>query len=455
MTAAEQPFTGGAFAPVAEEVTLTDLAVEGEIPRELDGLLLRNGPNPFGSGEAGDHWFTGDGMLHGLRLAGGRARWYRNRWVRTGQLAWERGEGPKPQLGDGDSPANTNVITHAHRVLALCEVGLPYEVTATLDTVGRRDFGGRLASAGPGLPAGPMTAHPKLDPGSGELIFFGYWWGPPYLRYHVADRRGEIVHSAEIEVPGPTMMHDCAITATRTLFLDLPVCFDLGLLEHTKMPYRFAPDHGARVGIVPRRGTSADVRWFEIEPCYIFHTLNAWDEGDLVVMLAARYPSMFDWSEAEARFMPAPTASLHRYTFDLASGAAKAEPLDDLAVEFPRGDERRLGRPQRFGYGVSVERRPQGDPAFRHLVKHDLRTRRRQMHLVGAEDMCSEPVFAPRGPGEDDGWILAVRYDAGRDASDVLVIDAADFSAPPRARIRLPVRIPLGFHGNWLPGVGG
>jgi carotenoid cleavage dioxygenase-like enzyme len=446
MTTADQAFAWGPFAPVTEEVTLTDLPVEGEIPRELDGLLVRNGPNPYGPAEAGDHWFTGDGMLHGLRLAGGRARSYRNRWVRTGYLAWQRGEGPKPEPGDGDSPANTHVVRHASRILALCEVGLPYEVTPALETAGRFDFGGRLA--------GPMTAHPKLDPDTGELIFLGYGWAPPFVRYHVADRRGELVHSVQIDVAGPTMMHDCAITATRTLLLDLPVCFDPQMLAQTKMPYRFMPEYGARVGILPRHGTSGDVRWFEIEPCYVFHTLNAWDDGDRVVLLAARYPSMFDWSETDARFVGAPLATLHRYTFDLATGAAKAEAVDDLALEFPRTDERQLGRPHRYGYTVSVERDPERGPAFRHLVKHDLATGRREMHRVGPGDMCSEPVFAPGGPSEEDGWLLAVRFEAERDASDVLVIDAADFSGPPRARIRLPVRIPVGFHGSWLPGPG-
>jgi carotenoid cleavage dioxygenase-like enzyme len=445
MTTPERHDSAQAYTPVTEEVTLSDLPVEGDIPRELDGLLLRNGPNPFGATDAGAHWFVGDGMIHGVRIQDGRARWYRNRWVRTGYLAWRRGEGPEPLLGDGDSPANTNVIGFAGRILALCEVGLPYEVQPTLETIGRHDFGGRLT--------GPMTAHPKLDPETGELILFGYSFAPPYLRYHVAGEAGAIVHSVEIDVPGPTMMHDCAITATRTLLLDLPVCFDPDLLNVASLPYRFKPEYGARVGILPRRGGGRDVRWFEIEPCYFFHTLNAYDDGpDRVVLLAARYPSMFEWSATEAHFLDAPLPYLYRYSFDLAAGTAKAEALDDLPLEFPRTDDRRLGRPHRYGYGVTVERRMPGElPAFRHLVKHDFVTGRREIHAVGADDMCSEPVLAPGRASGDGGWILAVRFDAERGASDVLLVDAADFSAPPRAHIRLPVRVPLGFHGNWLP----
>ena len=181
------------------------------------------------------------------------------------------------------------MVRHARRILALCEAGLPWEVDGQLETLGAFDFGGRLA--------GPMTAHPKVDAVTGEMILFGYGWAPPFLRYHVADRHGTLRHSVEIAVKGPTMMHDFAVTATRTVLLDLPVVFDVALADRTGVPYRFDAGYGARIGILPRFGVSAEVRWIEIDPCYVFHTLNAYDDGpDRVVLELARYPSMFDWS---------------------------------------------------------------------------------------------------------------------------------------------------------------
>lgn len=433
----------GPFAPVADEVTFTDLPVRGAIPTDLAGSLLRNGPNPYGEIDARAHWFGGDGMLHGIRIADGKAQWYRNRWVRTGQLLAEQGA-PPPQAVDRDSPANTNVIRHAQRIFALCEAGLPYQVSAELATLGTYDFGGRLQ--------GPMTAHPKVDAATGEMVFFGYSWRPPFLRYHVADRDGTLVHSVEIDVKGPTMMHDCAITARHTLLLDLPICFDVSIAQLTQIPYRFNPAYGARIGLLPRYGQSADVRWFEIEPCYIYHTLNAWDEGaDRVVLDAMRYERASVWSAEHQGFIDDPLAYYYRYTFDLTANTVKAEQLHDLAAEFPRVDDRLVGKPARYGYATDLFRDDRYGQGMRNLLKFDRVTGGVEVHRTTPNDMVSEPVFAPAGPGDDHGYILAVVYSAERNKSNVEILDATSFTGRPVATIELPVRVPMGFHGNWLP----
>jgi carotenoid cleavage dioxygenase len=348
-----------------------------------------------------------------------------------------------PGADDRDSPANTHVIRHANRILALCEAGLPYELTRHLDTMAMYDFGGRLV--------GPMTAHPKIDPVTGELVFFGYGWVAPFVRYHVAEADGTITHSVEIEVKGPTMMHDCAVTATRTVLLDLPVCFDPEMIPRIGLPYRFRPEYGARIGILPRRGDNASVTWFEIEPCYIFHALNAYDEGARVVLEAARYATMFQWSAEADGNVPSAPAVLQRYTLDLDQRTVTTEVLDDLAWEFPRVDDRRLGRRHRYAYGVGVVRTEADGLAFRHLVRYDLQVGQRQIHRVGLGDMNSEPVFVPAGPGEGEGYVLSTVYNAARRATDVVIIDASRFTSPPVATIRLPVRVPMGFHGTWMP----
>ena len=435
---AELPFhLRGNYAPVQQEITAFDLPVEGAIPPEITGLYLRNGPNPKSGWSA--HWFLGDGMLHGVRLEGGRASWYRNRWVRTRSL--EEGLSFVREDGSVDRSigvANTAVVAHARRIFALVESSLPTEVTGELETLGPYDFGGRLDTA--------MTAHPKLCPTTGELHFFGYAFAPPFLTYHRADAAGKLVQSEVIEVPGPTMIHDFAITRGRVVFMDLPVVFDPALVAEGRFPYRWSDEYGARVGIMPRGGSNIDVRWFEVEPCYVFHPLNAWDDGDAVGVDVVRYREL--WRKDSQGFEP---ATLHRWRLDLATGRASEQALDDRPIEFPRVDERRVGLPHRFGWAVAS---PTSVVEPRSLVKYDLASGKVEAHEFGAGFAPGEGVFVPASgrAGEDEGFVLAYVYDASRDGSELVILDAASFGGRPVARIRLPQRVPFGFHGAWLPG---
>lgn len=426
----------GNYAPVHEEVSAADLPVQGTVPAELRGRFLRNGPNPH-TGTA-PHWFTGDGMLHGIELRDGAARWYRNRYVRTSLLD---GTGTfvddQGHVDHAAVPANTHVVGHAERILALVENGFPYEVTPELDTVGAFDFDGQLTTA--------MTAHPKLDPATGELHFFGYGFFPPLLTYHVADADGRLVHSEEITVKGPTMMHDFNLTEHHVVFMDLPVVFDLGLAGQG-MPYRWNEDYGARLGVMPRRGGDADVQWIEIEPCYVFHPMNAYDDGDRIVLDVVRYPKL--WEHSGDDFDP---SFLTRWIVDRRAGTVKEEQIDDRSAEFPRVDPRVVGRPHRYGYS---EHEPLGDlNGHAALLKYDRQADTVQRHDFGAGREPGEPVFVPaREDGaEDDGWVMTYVYDRARDASDFVVLAAQDFTAAPVATVPLPQRVPYGFHGSWIP----
>ena len=449
----------GNFAPVTEEVTAFDLPVEGQLPPELNGRLIRNGPNPIKvENEAGYHWFTGDGMLHGIELREGRAASYRNRWVRTDRAAEALGEAPIPDQVDdvfigGGSVANTHVVPHAGKVFALVETCLPTEVTPDLETVGRYDFGGRLRSS--------MTAHPKIDPVTGDMVFFGYdVMGPPWLRYHVVDAAGQLVRSEDIAIAGPAMVHDFAITEHHVVFFDLPVVFDMALVG-TRFPFSWVPDYGARVGVMPRDGSGADVTWCEVDLCYVFHPLNAYEDGGLgaecgvgrVVVDVARHPTMF----AHDHNGPADgEPTLDRWTIDPTAGKVVEERLDDRPQEFPRIDDRLAGRRHRFGYGTTFAVRPGADGQTLRmggLLKHDLDAGTTTVWDPGPGRSAGEGVFvaASDTSAEDEGWVLSVVYDGERDASDLVVLDARDFGGAPVATVRLPQRVPFGFHGSWVP----
>jgi carotenoid cleavage dioxygenase-like enzyme len=430
----------GNYAPVRNETTAFALPVQGAVPRALAGRYVRNGPNPKTGQSA--HWFLGDGMLHGVELRDGGATWYRNRWVRTRQFI-EHAPEFRPDAGWDLTVglANTHVVAHAGRILALVETSFPTEVTPDLETVGCFDFGGRLTTG--------MTAHPKICPRTGELHFFGYSFAPPFLTYHRADAAGRLVQSEVIDVPGPTMVHDFAITDRHVVFMDLPLVFDLELAMGGGLPYRWSDEYGARLGLMPRGGASADVRWFPVAPCYVFHPLNAHEDGsDGVVVDVVRYAEL--WRAGWAA--PSP-ARLHRWRVDLSGGGRVSEqPLDDRPIEFPRCDERRQGLPHRYGYAVYTAR-GLDDSVGTSLIKYDLRDGRSTVHDFGPGRVPSEPVFVPASPdaAEDEGWVMAYVYDAGRDGSDLVLLDAADFGSRPVATVSLPQRVPFGFHGNWFP----
>jgi carotenoid cleavage dioxygenase len=441
----ENPYLSGNFAPVEDELTAFDLPVTGTIPRELEGRLLRIGPNPIAPDPRTHHWFLGNGMVHGVRLRGGRAEWYRRRYVRDDEgvraKGWPEVPGPRPEFELGGGVANTHVIGHAGRTLALVEGGnLPVELGYELETLARSDFGGTWA--------GGFTAHPKRDPDTGELHAAVYAPVREGLDVVVVGADGRVRRTVHVPLPGQPMVHDCAITGRYFVVLDLPVTFDPKNLEDgLPLPYRWNPDYGARVGLLPREGRAEDVVWCEVGPCYVFHPMNAHDAPDgRVVMEVVRHPRMFA-SDFRGPNEGAPT--LDRWTLDPSGGPVKEERLDDEGQEFPRHDERRVGKPYRFGYTTVFG----AGLALGGLLKHDLRDGKRELHHEGAARRFMEPVFVPRTPdaAEDDGWILAYLYDASTDRSDVVILHAQDFAGAPLATIHLPARVPFGFHGSWVP----
>lgn len=438
----------GNFAPVPER-HLTEITLEGTLPDALDGLYLRNGANPL-TGQS-RHWFLGDGMVHGVRLQRGRALYYRSRYVRTTQLARQQmpptGPGPGGPPALDDNASNVSVIQHAGRLLTSGEVGLPYRLDpATLATLGPYDFGGRLKTA--------MTAHPKLDPVTGELHMFGYGFLPPYLTYYVVDPTGALVTDEAVELPNPVMMHDFQITRTRVVFLDLPVVFDwTAARAGDTFPFRWKKDAGARIGLLPRGGKGSDVKWFPLPPCFIFHTLNAYDQGDTVILEACRFDSLWEKGVEDSSSPP----YLTRFTIDPQRGTVSESRIHPHITDFPVLDPRRVGQPHRYGYSLLLDAGTAYGPAWmKGLLKLDTQGDQLTVYEAPAGHRLDELTFVPKSStsAEDEGFLVGFVYDHGTDRSALWVFDAQDIKRGPLAKAHLPHRVPFGFHGTFLQGAG-
>jgi carotenoid cleavage dioxygenase len=488
------PYLEDFLAPVSAEVTATDLSVTGHIPEHLDGRYLRNGPNPAAEVDpATYHWFSGDGMVHGVALRDGQAAWYRNRWVRSPAVCAAQGEpaptGLNPRAGMLSVGPNTNVLAHAGRTLAMVEGGgANYELTDDLDTVGPCDFDGTLF--------GGFTAHPHRDPATGELHAVSYSFARGRtVQYSVIDTQGRARRTVDIEVSGSPMMHDFSLTDKYVVIYDLPVTFDpmqimpinvprqlssatrlvvqsvLGRVRIPnpitammnrnpkpihKMPYRWDPEYPARIGVMPREGGNSDVRWFDIEPCYVYHPLNAYSETDaqgaeVLVLDVVRYARMFD---RDLRGPGDSRPTLDRWTINLTTGAVSTKCRDDRSQEFPRINETLLGGKHRFGYTLGFEGGYLNQGASQmstSLYKHDYANGSSVVAPLDPELIIGEMAFVPN-PGataEDDGILMGYGCHRGRDEGQLLLLDAQTLETV--ATVHLPQRVPMGFHGNWAP----
>jgi carotenoid cleavage dioxygenase len=464
--ASDNPYLSGVHAPVCRETTAENLRVRGELPRELCGAYVRNGPNAVFAPRNLYHWFDGDGMLHALYLRDGRAS-YRSRFVATRGLGDERRAGralwpgvigpydwslPRPPLKD---TANTDVVWHAGSLLALWYLcGEPYRCDpATLETLGVSDFGGRLQSS--------VSAHPKVDPRSGELVYFTLSdYEPPYMRYGVVSREGELVHEIPIELPGPRAPHELSITERHSILHDFPYFHDPEIAKrHGLRVARFHRELPTRFGVIPRRGDPGAIRWFDFAPGYVLHMANAWEEGDWITMDGCFQP------DPSVRRKPAEgalasmlgylriRAHLHRWRMNLRTGETREEQLDDLNVEFPLPDTERYGVRTRYSYHqhIPVDAHT---VEFRALVKYDHETGAARRYDYDPGWFASESPFAPRpkATSEDDGFVITLATDAASLRSECWIFDAREIERGPIARIELPARVPTGFHAKWIAG---
>ncbi|HZN16442.1 MAG TPA: carotenoid oxygenase family protein [Acidimicrobiales bacterium] len=461
------PYLAGLFSPVTEERTDDDLEVIGEIPPDLDGVFVRNGPNPQFAPPGRYHWFDGDGMVHALRFRNGQAS-YRNRWIRTRAFERESAEHAPLFTGVMENPsgnpdlglrlplkdsANTDLVYFRDRVLATWYMaGEPYAIDPlTLETLGVDDFQGTRPCQ--------VSAHAKVDEHTGELLFFDYSPVPPYMRYGVVGADGRLSHLVDIDLPGARLPHDMAATEHYSILMDLPLINDPVALRQGRHKILFDTDLPARFGVIPRRGRADEIRWFEADPCYVYHSVNAWEEGDEIVLDLCRVTKPAPREDAVGPLAKMLSylrldAHLYRYRFNLVTGATSEAYLDDDNTEFPTMDVSRLGRPTRYAYNMRIS--PEPSLLFDGIVKYDTQTGDSDRHWFGDGRWGSEAPFAPRtmspGRAEDDGYLVSFVQDEVEQRSEVVVLDAADLGAGPVARVLLPGRVPIGFHAVWVRG---
>ncbi|KXT58877.1 carotenoid oxygenase [Gordonia sp. QH-12] len=473
-------FLDGEYAPVRAELTEHALPVTGTLPDWLDGRYLRNGPNPIADVDPDTYnWFTGDGMVHGVRLSGGDALWYRNRWVDS-PATERRLNRPAPDSASRaflhGLGANTNVIGFQGHTLALVEAGLPCaELSEELDTLGVWDFDGTVRSG--------YTAHPLEDPATGELHSVSYHFGlGNKVRYSVIGVDGRERRRVDITVGGSPMMHAFSLTESTVVIYDLPVTFDVETAASSavprrlrpiaelamsavvgrvpmphllserlprnragSLPYSWDPDYRPRVGLMPREGGDADVVWIDVDPCFVYHPMNAHEENGAVVIDLAVHDRTFD------RDRTGPTDGGHRmerWTLDPLRRTCRREQLWDAAVEFPRVDDRFVGRAHDCGWVVGDE----GGGLFGSLVaRMGGRLGGPVVRRFGDGVFAGEFTFVPRSSdaAQGDGAVIGLVTDMANESTRLAVLDAQTLEDI--AYVDLPQRVPAGFHGNWLP----
>jgi carotenoid cleavage dioxygenase-like enzyme len=458
-------FLDGYFAPMSMECDAPDLVVQGELPTDLQGVYYRNGPDPLHPPKEGEeyHWFHGDGMIQRFEFMDGKVSW-RNRWVHTRKYELERAAGKSlfgvmgnPFTNDPSVAAepyntgNTSVVYHGDKLLALMEGTNAVELDAgSLETIGDFNYHGAIE--------GPITAHPKIDPQSGEMVFFGSQAGgpgSPDIGHYVADASGALTHQSVIEGPFPSMIHDFCVTPNYSIFPVFPIVFSIERAMQGEIPMVWDPDKGTHFGVVPRHGSAADVRWFNMDARFMFHMMNAYEDGDKLVMdVTASNATLFgpkpDGSMADASDGLNP--NLRRWEIDLTATTAgvKETVIDDYTVEFPRTDDRVSTLSYRHGFtGGNGHNEAL---TFSELVHYDMETGARAVYDGGGNYLFGEPVFAPRqgSTAEADGYVLVLAYNQETRLTEFMVFAALDIEKGPVAKVMMPVRIPAGFHGWWV-----
>ncbi|HLB42818.1 MAG: hypothetical protein A3E87_00020 [Gammaproteobacteria bacterium RIFCSPHIGHO2_12_FULL_35_23] len=447
-------FLQGIWEPISLECDINDPIVIGKIPEELNGTFFRNGPNPQYVYSDKYHMFEGDGMIHAITFKNGHVH-YKNRWIRTERFLAERkarkslfggmrdnGACDESVANCSRNTANTNVIWHHNKLLALNEGSQPVEITKdTLTGCNFYTFNEVFNRS--------MMAHPKIDPVTGELIFYSYF-GPDFS-YFIVNKNGKITHQEKIIMPFKCMMHDFAITEHFNIFPLFPLTWDFQRMMRGEPMFKWEPNLNTRFAIIPRYGKESDVILFEDQAALGFHVVNAHEEKDKIILEMVVIDDIASDTIAFADDDVTYVNYFTRWIFDLKKRTITKERLDDINVEFPRIDERFTGRNNRHAFmnGTISKSVPN---LFDSIIHYDVTTNKKQVHYFGEGSYPLEPIFVPRlvNAEEGDGFLLSYVYREAFNRSDLVILDAKQIDAEPLAIVQLPHRIPFGFHGCWV-----
>jgi len=454
------PYLSGNYAPVKDELAVQSLKIIGEIPKDLTGIYMRNGPNPAFPPISYTYPLDGDGMIHAIYLSNGEAH-YRNRYVETKGLLKERKTGKalyggilnlipmEPEWADAeDTPLaikdnpTIHIIRHANQYLALSEGGPAYQMTAQLKTVGEWNPSNTIPP--------PLCAHTRLDPVSGDLWFVNYALTPPYLTLYCVNNKGEIIKQFDIEKNHCSMVHDFVLTKHYAIIFDCPVVLDINQLNSGGSIINWRPELGGRIGLISRDGNK--VRWIETEPFFVFHFANAYENNNEIIIDYVRHETgdFLVKDIDERNIFP----MLYRTIINIHSGIIKHTQLDDRVVEFPRIKEDHDTLSHQFIYTTTKTTDMATSQGFNAIIKYDVKNQSSQIYGFGQHAQVGEPVFAPSNAqqSEDNGYLMLFVYDAISEQSEFVILDAKNFGSSPLARIKMPRRVPSGFHGSWMPG---
>lgn len=436
--------------PIQKESTHLQLKVDGKIPDVLNGLYVRNGPNQIGEIGPHHHYFSGHGMVHGVRLMQGKALWYRNRVIRAGDVAEVLGEKDPggPISHNIDASPNTNVVLFANKLYASIEAGPNLvELGPHLETIARSDLNGILKYG--------YTGHHKIDPDEGDVhaVIYNMALGGHAL-YVRLTAEGALLNQVKVPLTGATQIHDMSITKNYVIIYDLNVVFDPSLAEFTTLPIKWNGEKPGRVGILPKDGAAEDIKWFEVEPCYVYHPMNAFETKDGEVIVDV---SRYERAAYNDRYGPLgdTVPTMDRWTFALYGDTAqgKEERKVDMPLDFPKVSPLVEGRDYRYGYSIIATL----EPMFEGAVKIDYLTGKVEHQTFGG-GKAGELTFIPR-PGaieEDDGWLVGFVYQPDVNRSRLVILNGQDFSGEPAASIWIPdTYVPIGTHGGWFPNMGG
>lgn len=470
-------FSGALYQPSRAEVDIFDLVVEGTLPEAINGAFYQVAPDPqYPPMQGHDIFFNGDGVVSAFFFHNGTVS-LRRRYVKTERLMAQRREGRSlngvyrnlhtndPKAANNNTTANTSVLMYNGVLLALKEDALPYALDPhTLETLGVHDFDGQIASP-------TFTAHPKLDPATGNLLAFSYEAkgdGSPDLAYFELAPDGRLLHQIWFQAPYAAMVHDFAVTEHYVVFPLIPQTVDVERMKRGGQHFEWQPDLPQLFAVVPRQGSSQEVRWFS-GPANSFqgHTLNAFEQGGLIhVDMPVTSGNIFYFFPQADGSVPSPetlSSQMMRWTFDLSAATETVVPraLSDFPCEFPRCDDRYIGRPYEHGFVLAFDPERPYDPAngpmpfqFFNLLTHlNVRTGASESWFAGASECFQEPIFVPRSADapEGDGYVIALLNHIAEHTTELVVLDGMAMAAGPVARIKLPLRLRMSLHGCWAP----